>query len=151
MVQQVTGVVVLLVLGVELPVVPLGPLEECLPRVVLHPSILPSNLFPLRRSNQISVIFVTSLKATLTVFTFLTWLEFWSSFTFHSAEEKKFFLTSSLTACQCCGSGSESGSGSTCFGPPGSFYHQAKKSKKNLDSYCFVTFFDFLTLKMMYM
>jgi hypothetical protein len=33
------------------------------------------------------------------------------------------------------GSGSRSGSGS------GSFYHQAKKSKKNLDSYCFVTSF----------
>jgi hypothetical protein len=27
------------------------------------------------------------------------------------------------------------------FGPPGSFYHQAKNSKKNLDSYCFVTSF----------
>jgi hypothetical protein len=25
-----------------------------------------------------------------------------------------------------------------------------QKSKKNLDSYCFVTFFDFLSLKMMY-
>ena len=48
MVQQVTGVVVLLVLGVELPVVPLGPLGECLPRVVLHPSILPPNLFSSR-------------------------------------------------------------------------------------------------------
>ncbi len=39
---------VVLVLGVELPVVPLGPLGECLPRVVLHPSILPPNLFPSR-------------------------------------------------------------------------------------------------------
>jgi hypothetical protein len=33
------------------------------------------------------------------------------------------------------------------FGPPGSgsgsFYHQAKKNKKNHDSYCFVTFFLF--------
>ncbi len=47
--------------------------------------------------------------------------------------------------------GSGSGSGS------GSFYHRiwilpspSKKSKKNLDSYCFVTSFDFLSLKMMY-
>jgi hypothetical protein len=34
---------------------------------------------------------------------------------------------------------------------PGSFYHQAKKVRKYLDSYCFVTSFDFLSLKMMYM
>jgi hypothetical protein len=37
------------------------------------------------------------------------------------------------------------------FGPPGSgsgsFYHHAKNSKKNLDSYFFVTLFDFLSLK----
>jgi hypothetical protein len=37
-------------LGFELPVVPLGPLGECLPHphVVLHPSIFPPNLFPSR-------------------------------------------------------------------------------------------------------
>jgi hypothetical protein len=29
----------------------------------------------------------------------------------------------------------------------GSFYHQAKIVKKNLDSYCFVTLLDFLSLK----
>ena len=29
----------------------------------------------------------------------------------------------------------------------GSFYHQAKIVLKNYDSYCFVTFFDFLSLK----
>ncbi len=66
------------------------------------------------------------------------------------------------TACyQCCGSGSESGS--TCFwasrirttsqrygsgSGSGSFYDHAKiGSKKNLDSYYFVTLFDFLSLK----
>jgi hypothetical protein len=29
----------------------------------------------------------------------------------------------------------------------GSFYHQAKNGKKNLDSYYFATLFDFLSLK----
>jgi hypothetical protein len=38
-----------------------------------------------------------------------------------------------------------SGSGS-CFGS-GSFYYHAKIVKKNLDSYYFVTLFDFLSLK----
>jgi hypothetical protein len=35
------------------------------------------------------------------------------------------------------------------FGPAesGSFYHQAKKGKKNLDSHCFVTFLDFSSSK----
>jgi hypothetical protein len=36
------------------------------------------------------------------------------------------------------------------FGPPGSgsiFYLQAKVVRKNLDSYCFVTSFDFLSSK----
>ncbi len=52
---------------------------------------------------------------------------------------------------QCCGSGSKSGFGTT--GPTvwasrlrigsESYYHQAKKRKKNLNSYCFVTFFYF--------
>jgi hypothetical protein len=32
----------------------------------------------------------------------------------------------------------------------GSFNHHAKNSKKNLDSYYFVTLFDFLSLKMIY-
>jgi hypothetical protein len=29
----------------------------------------------------------------------------------------------------------------------GSFFHHTKNSKKNHDSYCFVTFYDFLSLK----
>jgi hypothetical protein len=29
------------------------------------------------------------------------------------------------------------------FGPPGSFYHQAKIVLKNLDSYCFVILYEF--------
>ncbi len=58
---------------------------------------------------------------------------------------------------QCCGSGS---TGSTCFGPPGSgstsqrygsgsgsFYHYAKIVLINIESYYFVTLFDFLSLK----
>jgi hypothetical protein len=32
----------------EIPLVPLGPFGECLPRVMLHPSILTPNLFPSR-------------------------------------------------------------------------------------------------------
>ncbi len=67
---------------------------------------------------------------------------------------------------QCCGSGSESGSGSTCFWASRIRIHQSevwirirrwiririllsscKNSKKNLDSYYFVTLFDFLSLK----
>jgi hypothetical protein len=56
--------------------------------------------------------------------------------------------------------GSDSGSGSTCFLPPGpgstsqrygsgsgSFYQHAKIVRKILDSYYFVTLFDFLSLK----
>ncbi len=63
---------------------------------------------------------------------------------------------------QCCGS--ESGStGSTCFWASWIQIHQFEvwiriwillsptiKSKKNLDSFCVVTSFDFLSLKMMY-
>ncbi len=69
---------------------------------------------------------------------------------------------------QCCGCGSESGSGSTCFWATRIRIHQSevwiwirillwiririllsscKNSKKNLDSYNFVTIFDFLSLK----
>jgi hypothetical protein len=43
-----------------------------------------------------------------------------------------------------------SGSGSIsqrCGSGSGSFYHHAKNSKKNLDSYYFMTLFDFLSLK----
>jgi hypothetical protein len=54
--------------------------------------------------------------------------------------------------------GSETRSGSDVFGPPGSvsqrygsgsFYHQAKivTSKTTLDTSCYVTFYDFLSLK----
>ena len=39
------------------------------------------------------------------------------------------------------------GSGSGSCSGSGSFYHHAKNSKKNLDSYYFVTLFDFLPLK----
>jgi hypothetical protein len=57
--------------------------------------------------------------------------------------------------CQCCGSGS---TGSTCFWASRIRIHQSevwirillstcKNSKKNLDSYQFVTLFDFLSLK----
>jgi hypothetical protein len=43
---------------------------------------------------------------------------------------------------------SGSGSNSQRYGSgSGSFYHHAKNSKKNLDSYYFVTLFDFLSLK----
>ena len=42
--------------------------------------------------------------------------------------------------------GSGSGSTSERYGS-GSFYHHAKNSKTNLDSYYFVTLFDFLSLK----
>ena len=42
--------------------------------------------------------------------------------------------------------GSGSGSTSQRYGS-GSFYHHAKNSKTNLDSYYFVTLFDFLSLK----
>jgi hypothetical protein len=51
---------------------------------------------------------------------------------------------------QCCGSGSESGStGSTCFWASQIriLLSSCKNSKKNLDSYYFVTLFDFLSLK----
>jgi hypothetical protein len=63
---------------------------------------------------------------------------------------------------QCSGSGSESGSGSTCFWASRIRIHlsevwirnrlrillsSCKNSKKNLDSYYFVTLFDFLSLK----
>jgi hypothetical protein len=50
---------------------------------------------------------------------------------------------------QCCGS--ESGSGSTCFWASRIriLLSSCKNSKKNLDSYYFVTLFDFLSLKMM--
>ncbi len=50
------------------------------------------------------------------------------------------FVTGSWFGLFCLRSRSCSGSGS------GSFYHLAKKSKKNLDSYYFVTLFDFLSL-----
>jgi hypothetical protein len=43
--------------GDELPVVPLGPVGECLPRVVLHPSILPPNLFPSREEQPALCVF----------------------------------------------------------------------------------------------
>ncbi len=52
---------------------------------------------------------------------------------------------------QCCGS--ESGSGFTCFGPPGSgsgsgsFYHSAKIVRKNLISTVLWLLFDFLPFK----
>ncbi len=42
---------------------------------------------------------------------------------------------------QCCGSGSETGSGSTCFWASWILLSPSKNSKKNLDSYCFVTSF----------
>jgi hypothetical protein len=42
--------------------------------------------------------------------------------------------------------GSESGSTSQGYGS-GSFYHHAKIVRKNLDSFHFVTLFDFLSLK----
>ncbi len=42
--------------------------------------------------------------------------------------------------------GSGSGSNSQKYGS-GSFYPQAKIGKKNLDSYCFVLLFDFLSVK----
>jgi hypothetical protein len=49
---------------------------------------------------------------------------------------------------QCCGSESGSGStGSTCFWASWILLSSCKKSKKNLDSYFFVTLFDFLSLK----
>jgi hypothetical protein len=54
---------------------------------------------------------------------------------------------------QCSGSGSESGyTGSTCFWASRIriLLSLSKYSKKNLNFYCFVTFFDFLSLKMMY-
>jgi hypothetical protein len=50
--------------GDELPVVPLEPLGECLPRVVLHPSVLTPNLFPSSEGQPAYVFFVTSLEAT---------------------------------------------------------------------------------------
>ncbi len=71
----------LLVFLVLNPSSPAGPLGEFLPRVVLHPSILPPNLF---RSNQLSVILVTSLEATF-CFTFLVAGNFVPVFS-HSAE-----------------------------------------------------------------
>jgi hypothetical protein len=62
----------------------------------------------------------------------------------HHLEKKE----CALTGTQCCGSGSPgSRSVSTRYGS-GSFFHQAKVIK-NLDSNCFVIFYDFL--KMMYM
>jgi hypothetical protein len=58
---------------------------------------------------------------------------------------------------QCCGSGSESGSGSTCFWASWIrillwiririLLSSCKNSKKTFDSYFFVTLFDFLSLK----
>ncbi len=49
---------------------------------------------------------------------------------------------------QCCGSESGSGStGSTCFWASRILLSSCKNSKKNLYSYCFVTLFDFLSLK----
>ncbi len=50
--------------------------------------------------------------------------------------------------------GSASGSISQRYGSgsgSGSFHHQANKSKKNLDSYCFVTSFSLFIFEMMYM
>jgi hypothetical protein len=48
---------------------------------------------------------------------------------------------------QCCGSGSESGSGSTCFWASRILLSSCKNSKKNLDSSYFVTLFEFLSWK----
>jgi hypothetical protein len=44
-------------LGDELPVFPLGPLGESVPRVVLHPSILPPSLFPSREEQPALCVF----------------------------------------------------------------------------------------------
>ncbi len=78
-----------LLIGDELPVVPLGPLGECLPRVVmLHPSILPLNLFPFREEQP--VVFVTSLEATR-FFTFFTWLGILFQFSVTLLEKKLVF------------------------------------------------------------
>jgi hypothetical protein len=60
-------------------------------------------------------------------------------------------LVSKNQITQCCGSGSESGSGSTCFWASWIririLLSSCKNSMKNLDSYYFVTLFDFLSLK----
>ncbi len=66
-----------------------------------------------------------------------------------------FFFYRLLHMCLACGcsnqcSGSESGSGSTgstCFWASRILLWSCKNSKKNLDSYYFVTLFDFLSLK----
>jgi hypothetical protein len=84
-------------LGHELPVVPLGPLGECLPRVVLHPSILPPYRFPSREEQSALYDFCNFSRKPLTVFTFFTWLGI--SFQFSvTLLEKKFFLISSLAS-----------------------------------------------------